>query len=140
MLTAIQMLCVILQYVYDNILSSESVETLNILLFKGKYTTLFRKCTFKQKENRMVHYVLFYKCYIWNYYEKPNLILIAVIFNILRKLFIVRCLVGEKRWQEWKHNRKGVVLFCILNCKDKSIRSVYRCLAVRIFKAIICQF
>ena len=45
----------------------------------------------------MVHYVLFPKCYIWNYYEKPNLILIAVIFNILRKLFIVRCLVGEKR-------------------------------------------
>ena len=44
----IQMLCVILQYVYDNILSSESVETLNILLFKGKYTTLFRKYTFKQ--------------------------------------------------------------------------------------------
>ena len=96
---AIQMLCAILQYVYDNILSSESVETLNILLFKGKYTTLFRKCTFKQKENRMVHYVLFYKCYIWNYCEKPNLILIlvAVIFNTLRKLFIVRCLVGEKR-------------------------------------------
>jgi len=95
--TAIQMLCVILQYVYDNILSSESVETLNILLFKGKYTTLFRKCTFKQKENRMVHYVLFYKCCAWNYCEKPNLILITVIFKILRKLFIVRCLVGEKR-------------------------------------------
>ena len=44
----IQMLCVILQYVYDNTLSSESVEKLNILLFKGKYTTLFCECTFKQ--------------------------------------------------------------------------------------------
>ena len=41
MLAAIQMLCVILQYVYDNILSSESVEKLNILFSRANIQLYF---------------------------------------------------------------------------------------------------
>ena len=61
MLAAIQMLCVILQYVYDNILSSESVEKLNILFSRANIQLYFVNVLLSNKKMRW--YIM---CYFTN--------------------------------------------------------------------------